>query len=126
MGAAAADLRFAQPSGLTTHVSERLVLTRRFRVGSNSSAPSPTHISVVDQLPSMPCLRPQSQNSSHELIHPSSSTYQPFPNNVLGSAPARTVARLARSIDAKHGTRILAGSWACQACWTDTQRGARE
>lgn len=124
MGMAAADIRFAQPPESTTHVSERLVLIRSSIVGSNLSASSPTHISVVDQLPSMPCLRPQSQDPSYELMRLPSDTYQLFPINDLGSAPARTVVRLARSRDAKHRRRILAERRACQAIWTGVQRGA--
>ena len=123
MSRAAADIRFAQPPESTTHVSERLVLIRSSIVGSNLSASSPTHISVVDQLPSMPCLRPQSQDPSYELVRLPLDTYQLFPINDLGSAPARTVVRLARSRDAKHRGRILAERRACQAIWTGVQRG---
>ena len=51
-----AHVRFKQPPEPTTHVSERLVLTRRF-IASDASLP--THSSVVDQLPSIPCLDPK-------------------------------------------------------------------
>lgn len=83
----AADVRFAQPREPTTHVSERLVLTRRFIAPSDAST-FPIHNSVVDQLPSMPCLRSKGQDHNHGRIHWPLNTYQPSPINVLGSAPA--------------------------------------